>query len=149
MSAEAEKPSHTTLTREEGYRFRVRFDQAGMSELVTDEPPPLGTGQGPDPSRLLAAAIGSCLAASLLFCLGRAHLAVRGLEAAVEMTIGRNDQGRLRVQGVSVRLTPTVTPEVKARMGRCIEMFESFCTVRESVRRGIDVRVSVEPEVAA
>ena len=26
MSAEAEKPSHTTLTREEGYRFRVRFE---------------------------------------------------------------------------------------------------------------------------
>ena len=120
-----------------------------MSELVTDEPPPLGTGQGPDPSRLLAAAIGNCLAASLLFCLGRAHLSVRGLEAAVEMTIGRNDQGRLRVQGVSVQLTPLVTPEVKARMGRCMELFESFCTVTESVRRGIDVRVSVEPEVAA
>jgi uncharacterized OsmC-like protein len=69
MTEAAAKPSRTSLTREEGFRFRVRFDQDGMGELVTDEPPPLGQGRGPDPSRLLAAAIGNCLAASLLFCI--------------------------------------------------------------------------------
>ena len=31
--------------------------------------------------------------------------------------------------------------------GRCLEIFESFCTVTESVRHGIDVAVAVEPEV--
>jgi len=149
MTEAAAKPSLTTLTREEGFRFRVRFDQDGMGELVTDEPPPLGAGQGPDPSRLLATAIGNCLAASLLFCLGKARLEVRGLEAAVETTIGRNPDGRLRIQKVDVRLVPTVSAEVKAQMGRCLGLFESFCTVTESVRRGIDVTVSVNPEIAA
>ena len=149
MTEAAAKPSLTMLTREEGFRFRVRFDQDGMGELVTDEPPPLGAGQGPDPSRLLAAAIGNCLAASLLFCLGKARLEVRGLEAAVETTIGRSPDGRLRIQKVDVRLVPTVSAEVKAQMGRCLGLFESFCTVTESVRRGIDVAVSVNPEIAA
>jgi organic hydroperoxide reductase OsmC/OhrA len=149
MTEAAAKPSLTTLTREEAFRFRVRFDQDGMGELVTDEPPPLGAGQGPDPSRLLAAAIGNCLAASLLFCLGKARLEVRGLEAEVETTIGRSPDGRLRIQKVDVRLVPTVSAEVKAQMGRCLGLFESFCTVTESVRRGIDVAVSVNPEIAA
>ena len=31
----AEKPIRTTLAREEGYRFRVRFDQEGMPDLLT------------------------------------------------------------------------------------------------------------------
>jgi uncharacterized OsmC-like protein len=149
MTEAAAKPSLTTLTREEGFRFRVRFDQDGMGELVTDEPSPLGAGRGPDPSRLLAAAIGNCLAASLLFCLGKARLEVRGLEAAVETTIGRSPEGRLRIENVEVRLVPTVSAEVRAQMGRCLGLFESFCTVTESVRRGIDVKVSVNPEIAA
>lgn len=43
-------------------------------------------------------------------------------------------------------LTATVeTAEGRERMGRCLEIFESFCTVTESVRQGIDVKVSVEP----
>src|SRR6266508_5567496 len=123
MTEAAAKSSLTTLTREEGSRFRVRFDQDGMGELVTDEPSPLGAGQGPDPSRLLAAAIGNCLAASLLFCLGKARLEVRGLEASVETTIGRSPDGRLRIEKVDVRRVPTVSAEGKAQMGRCLGRF--------------------------
>jgi organic hydroperoxide reductase OsmC/OhrA len=144
-----DKAIRTTITREEGYRFRVRFDQEGVPELFTDESPPLGRGQGPTPSRLLAAAIGNCLAASLLFCMQKARLEPAALEAEVETTIARNAQGRLRIGGVVVRLVPHVTADVQARMGRCLELFESFCIVTESVRAGVDVKVSVEPETVA
>ena len=147
MSADAEKPTRTILTREEGFRFRVKFDRDGVPDLLTDDPPPLGRGAGPDPSRLLAAAVSNCLAASLLFCMQRARLDPRELEAEVDTAIGRNAEGRLRIQSVRVRLVVRVTPEVRARMGRCLEIFESFCTVTESVRHGIDVAVAVEPEV--
>lgn len=139
-----EKTTRTTIMQEEGYRFRVGFDEPSMPALITDEPAPLGKGAGPNPGRLLAAAIGNCLAASLLFCLEKAHVNVRGVDAVVDMTIGRNEQGRLRVRSVTVRVAPTVAPEDRERMGRCLELFESFCTVTESIRQGIDVKVNVE-----
>jgi len=96
---------------------------------------------------LLSAAVGQCLASSLLFCMGKAHLEPQGLEAEVLATTVRNPEGRLRVGGIRVRLMPAVTPEVEARMQRCLEVFESFCLVTESVRAGIDVQVAVEPRV--
>ncbi len=53
----------------DGYRFGVDFQMDGVPALVMDEPAPLGTGDGPDAARMLAAAIASCLSASALFCL--------------------------------------------------------------------------------
>ena len=116
----AEKPIRTTLAREEGYRFRVRFDQEGMPDLLTDEPPPLGRGSGPSPSRLLA----------------RARRASTSRGSRPRWTF-------------DVRLVPTVSEETRGRMGRCLEIYESFCTVTESIRAGLDVAVRVEPEVCA
>ena len=45
------------------FEFRIRFDDG--KELLMDEPEPLGSGKGPNPSRLISAAIGYCLSASL------------------------------------------------------------------------------------
>lgn len=140
-----EGTSRTTITREDGFRFRVRFDLDGAPDLLTDETPPLGKGTGPNPSRLLAAAIGNCLAASLLYCLERARVPVHGLEAVVGMTVGRSPEGRLRVTGVDVRLEPGVDAAHAARVPRCLDVFQSFCTVTESIRHGIDVKVAVQP----
>jgi organic hydroperoxide reductase OsmC/OhrA len=139
--------TRVNLSHEEGFRFRVRFGSDGGTTIVTDEPPPLGEGAGPNPLALLAAAIGQCLASSLLYCTRRAHLEVADLAAEVRATTVRNPEGRLRVGGISVRLLPTVTPEAAARMHRCLEVFESFCLVTESVRAGVDVSVAVEPRV--
>ena len=144
MSESAEKTSRTTLTREEGYRFRVRFDHEGMPDLLTDEAPPIGEGKGPNPSRLLATAVANCLAASLLFCLGKARLSVDGLEAEVVTEFARNEAGRLRIGGLRVRLSPQWTAETAAKAQRCLGIFESFCVVTESVRHGLPVTVEVD-----
>lgn len=146
----SEQQFSLTLSLQQEYQFQVDFGKPGVAPLLVDEPEPLGHGAGPNPTRLLGAAIGSCLGASLLFCLGKARIVPAGLRIAVEGRVERNPEGRLRVTHVTARLSPEVTPEDRARMGRCLEVFEQYCTVTESVRHGIDVTVAVEPvETAA
>jgi organic hydroperoxide reductase OsmC/OhrA len=115
-----------------------------VPDLITDESPPLGEGKGPNPSRLLATAVGNCLAASLLFCLGKARLSLDGLEAEVLTEFTRNEAGRLRIGSMKVRLLPKWTDETAAKARRCLQMFEDFCVVTEAVRHGVPVEVRVD-----
>jgi len=133
------------IEHQSGYEFRVVFDKPTHAPLRVDEPPPLGSDQGPNPARLLAAAIGSCLSASLAFCLNRAEIPLAGLSANVHADLVRNDRGRLRVGGVSVELHPKLAATTRDP-ATCLERFEDFCVVTESVRAGVPVQVSVEFE---
>jgi organic hydroperoxide reductase OsmC/OhrA len=129
--------------QQHGYQFSVDFEQDGVPTLLTDEPPPLGEGAGPNPARMLAAAVGNCMSASLKFCLDRAHIEVLDMSARVEGTMIRNERGRLRIGSMRVRLEPVVDPADVERMRRCLDMFEDFCIVGQSVRDGIDMSVDV------
>ncbi len=128
----------------DGYEFRIRFDKESMGELRTDEPPPLGHDAGPNPSRLLAAAIGNCLAASLLFCARRAKVPIGRITAEADVTLVRNERKRLRIGAVSVVLRPEIDGD-PALLSGCLGDFEDFCVVTQSVRDGFDVEVKVEP----
>lgn len=132
-----------------GYEFSVDFEQEGVPALLTDEPPPLGGGWGPNPARLLAAAVGNCMGASLRHCLGRSRVELLDLRARVEGTLARNERGRLRIGGLRVRLEPTIAPGDVERVGRCLELFEEFCIVGQSVRQGIELSVDVAPRAGA
>ena len=125
------------------YEFRVRFDKEGLPDLLTDEAAPVGRDAGPNPARLLAAAVANCLSASLLFCARRARVQVGPVHAEVKMQIVRNENKRLRVGKVQVVIDPHLPPEEREKAARCLEIFEDFCMVTESVRHGIDVEVSV------
>jgi organic hydroperoxide reductase OsmC/OhrA len=132
-----------TLDLKDGYRFDVDFLQDGVPGLVMDEPDPLGAGAGPNAVRVLGAAIGNCLGASLLFCLRRSHVEVGSLRVDVAGTVVRNEAGRYRVGEVRVKLHPDVAPADVERMGRCLGLFEDFCIVTQSVRDGVAVQVEV------
>ena len=123
------------------FRFNVKFEDA-MGSIVLDEPPPLGDGSGPDASRLLAAAIGNCLSASLLLCLQKSRLEVRSLKTGVTLSIGRNEKGRLRVRRGDVRIAVDVNGE-PAKVARCTGVFEEYCTVTASIRQAFPVDVQV------
>ena len=139
----AENRFRITLDLQHNYAFTAEFGLPGVPPLTLDEPPPLGGGVGPNAARLIAAAVGNCLAASLLFCLRKSRIQVRQLRATVEGSLVRNERGRLRLGEIQVRLAPEVAPEDRDRMGRCLELFEDFCIVTESVRQGIPVTVEV------
>ena len=127
------------------FQFRVRFDKDSYPALQTDEPPPLGTDAGPDPARLLAAAVGTCLSASLRFCLQKTGAGAEeaAVSADVHLQLVRNERKRLRVGHIAVRLHPPPTLDPRALVS-CLAGFEDFCIVTESVRRGIEVRVAVD-----
>ena len=135
-----------TLTRRQGLAFQADFGTEGIPPIPMDEPPPLGTGSGPNATRVLAAAIGNCLAASLVFCLQKARVEVGDLSVTVDGSLVRNEQGRMRIGNIRVRLHPDIDPADQAKIGRCLELFEDFCIVTQSVRSGISVDVSVEVE---
>lgn len=125
-----------------GYEFRVSFDKAGYQPLLTDEPAPLGKDEGPNPARLLAAAIGNCLAASLVFCLTRAGNPGVRVNATARVQLVRNERRRLRVGGVTVTLRPEGASDEALKT--CLSTFEDFCIVTQSVREGLSVTVDVE-----
>ncbi|MCP4043614.1 MAG: OsmC family peroxiredoxin, partial [Gammaproteobacteria bacterium] len=89
----------------EGYEFKVKFDAESMPDLVMDEPPPLGGRNGPNASRMLAAAVANCLSASLMFCVSKTEVSPNSMRTSVTGRIERNEKGRLRVEGFDVRIT--------------------------------------------
>jgi len=91
-----------SLARHRSYQFQVDFQERDLPALTLDEPPPLGEGRGPNASRVLAAAVGDCLSASLLYCLERAKIPVSDFEATVEGELVRNERGRMRIGGLRV-----------------------------------------------
>ncbi|NCQ34363.1 OsmC family protein [bacterium] len=131
------------IVQKDGYLFDVLFDDEKHASVEIDEPAPLGEDRAPNAVRYLAAAVGNCLSASLVFCARRKlKVAVTGLETDVHVEITRNEDKRLRVGRIVVNLN---LPEgrTKEELEGCMDLFESFCTVTESVRGGIDVDVRV------
>jgi len=131
------------LERIHDYQFRVAFDKPQFPDLQLDEPPPLGSDTAPNASRILAAAIGNCLSASLVFCASKAHLPIESLRTRVRTQIHRNDRKRLRVGSIHVEIEPKIAASEQGRAAECLSQFEDFCVVTESVRAGIPVEVTV------
>ncbi len=125
------------------YEFHVEFDKAHHAKLILDEPAPLGQDKAPNASRILAAAIGNCLSASLLFCAKKARVEIGRMETTVHVEVVRNEKGRLRIGKVRVEIDPRIPAEVREQAARCLELFEDFCTVTQSIRQGIDVEVAI------
>jgi organic hydroperoxide reductase OsmC/OhrA len=133
-----------TLEQEQDFDFRVQFDWPGNAELLLDEPEPLGQRHGPNAARLVAAAVGNCLSASLVFCLRTKFKQNPGpLRASVTGQLARNERGRMRIGGLSVKIELAEGAEVLQHLERCMAQFEDFCVVTESIRQGIPVDVEV------
>ena len=134
------------LTLRHDLAFLVNFDSRKIAAVNTDESPESGgSGEGPDASSLLAAAIGNCLSASLAFCLKKSRLELKDLKTNVEVKIARNEKGYLRVKQLKVKMHPEFkSPGDADRTERCKQIFQEYCIVTEAVRQGIPVEVEVE-----
>jgi uncharacterized OsmC-like protein len=134
---------YTKLKLRKGFEFKVVFDGADVPELIVDEIKPLGENAGPNPTRLLSAAVGHCISSSLLFCLLKARVKVKDLETEVKANVVRNEEGYLRVRSLDVQIRLDVQEDDKSRVARCLGIFENYCIVTQSVRKGIAVKVRI------
>jgi organic hydroperoxide reductase OsmC/OhrA len=133
-----------TVEQVDDYEFKVRFDKPQFEEYRLDEPPPIGHEAAPNAARVLSAAIGNCLSASLLFCARKVKVQLGPIRTVVRTQVLRNDRGRLRIGKVEVRIDPRIADAEKHKALRCLGLFEDYCVVTQSVRQGIDVQVAVE-----
>ena len=137
-----------TITQVGDYVFSVDFSKA-LPALRVDEAEPIGGGTGPHPEQLLIAGVANCLCASLVFALGKFRQDGGGVFAEATCRIGRNDDERLRIVGVDVRITLGATAADMPRIDRVLDQFQRFCTVSESVKLGIPIAVSVRDGTGA
>ena len=140
-----EKELTVNLELMKDYEFHVTFDPQ-TAKLIMDEPPPLGGGVGPNASKVLSAAVGNCLSASLLFCLKKIRVEPKTFRSTITTKMTRNEKGRLRIGSSHVAITVETDPEGRNRLSRCMDLFEDYCVVTQSVRGGIDVSVEVVDE---
>lgn len=138
-----EKTFCVEVEQEKDYVFKIDFGIEGIEDLIMDEPEPVGGGTGPNAERLIAAAIGNCLSASLLFCLRKSKVEVSGMQAKVEGVVARNEEGRWRIRELNVELTPEIEGDKVKQLERCIVIFEQFCVASQSIRQGIPLNVKV------
>jgi uncharacterized OsmC-like protein len=134
---------HAVLRQRQDFQFEIDFG-APRAVLLADENPPLGQGAGPSPVQLLCAAVGNCMADSLLFALRKFKQQPEPIRCEVRAEIGRNDQNRLRVLRLDVALTLGVPADQLEHLDRVLAQFEDFCTVGMSVAQGIPLAVSVK-----
>ncbi|MGD1990448.1 MAG: OsmC family protein [Chromatiales bacterium] len=132
-----------TLEHLEDYEFKVKFDKKILDDLLVDEPPPLGGLAGPNPSRLLAVSAANCLSASLLYCINRGDVPPASVTTEATVTIVRNEKKRLRIGRIDVALQMSEVLSGAPKMKRCMNLFEDFCVVSDSIRNGIPIGVEV------
>jgi uncharacterized OsmC-like protein len=131
------------LQRIAGYEFEVRFDWEKVPPLLLDEPEPLGGEMGPNAARLVGAAVANCLSASLVFCLEKAKQRINAINTNVAGAVRRNERGRWRVAQLDVHITLDLEADQPKRVDRCLNLFEDYCVVTASIRKGVQVNVRV------
>lgn len=141
MAEQTESPQFSVqLTLMEGYKFLLDFGD--MGQLFSDEPAPLGLGEGPNPARLLAASVANCLAASLVFAIRKFKEEPGTVSATVKGALERQE-GRWRIGRLNVVLQLGNSSDAMPHLERALAQFENFCVVTQSVRHGIAVDVQV------
>ena len=131
------------ITREENFRFSVDFGLEGMDPFYMDEPEPVGANTGPNASKVLAAAMANCLAASLMFCLQKSRVEIEDMKATARGLLRRNEDRRWRITEINVDLYPKVPEDKGKQLERCKEIFDDFCIVSKSIEQGIPVNIKV------
>ncbi|UCE12399.1 MAG: OsmC family protein [Candidatus Heimdallarchaeota archaeon] len=128
-------------------QFTTTFDK-DFPELMFDEEKTVGGEEKyPNPSRVLTAAVASCLSASLTLCLNKARIPVDLMETRATCTIGPNEEGYQRISGIDVKIIPKWDSEIDLKKKtRCAKIFKKLCVATNAVTSGVPINVDVQLE---
>jgi uncharacterized OsmC-like protein len=129
----------------EGFKFSSQAFEGELlhgAPVLTDEPDPVGSNAGPSTPAMLAMAVGHCLSASLVETLRHAGIHVKELRTEAISVVAPNEEGLPRIKQINVSIRPVVDKE-SGNIKRCIDVFEKYCTVCQSIRPAIPVHVEV------
>lgn len=149
MNGKEQRNFKVNIKHVDKYRFRSQASEDGVDHgdaFYSDEPNPVGDASAPATPALFAASLGHCLSAALLEALRKSRIDVLGSETEAVAVVKLNSDGLPRIDHVDIKIKPTIR-ENNARKERCADIFENYCTVTASVKKGIDVRVNVEWEI--
>jgi len=134
------------LDLEDEMIFKCDLGQIKMQDLFIDEKHLKEENRiGPNPAMLLALAILGCLQASFTFCLQKKNFTLEDIRGRAEIVTSRNEKGFWRVKRINVKINPKIDdPIMRKRADQCRKMFEQYCIVTQSVRRGIEVNVDLD-----
>jgi uncharacterized OsmC-like protein len=145
MRNQAERHFGVHIDFVEGFKFRSQAFEGDLehgAHVLTDEPDPVGSNAGPSTPAMLAMAVGHCLSASLVETLRHAGIHVKELRTEAISVVAPNEDGLPRIKQINVSIRPVVDKE-SGNIKRCIDVFEKYCTVCQSIRPAIPVHVEV------
>jgi len=145
MRNQAERHFGVHIDFVEGFKFSSQAFEGELlhgATVLTDEPDPVGSNAGPSTPAMLAMAVGHCLSASLVETLRHAGIHVKELRTEAVSVVAPNAEGLPRIKQINVSIRPVVDKE-SGNIKRCIDVFEKYCTVCQSIRPAIAVHVEV------
>lgn len=145
MRNQAERHFGAHIEFVEGFKFKSQAFEGDLTHgepVITDEPDPIGSNAGPSTPSMLAMAVGHCLSASLVETLRHAGIYVKSLTTEAIAVVVPNAEGNPRIKQINVTISPVLDKE-SGNIGRCIAVFENYCTVCQSIRPAIPVHVEV------
>lgn len=128
-------------------QFTTTFDKLFPELLFDEEKTVGGEDKYPNPSRVLIAAVASCLSASLTLCLNKARIPVDHMETIATCTLTQNEEGYQRIAQIDVDIIPKWDSSIKMKKKtRCVRIFKNLCVATNAVINEVPINVDVQLE---
>lgn len=93
---------------------------------------------------LLGASIGNCLIGALLLCMSKKREKIEEIKAEVKISFKTTPEGYKRIDKIEVKMMTEGADTNSKNYKRCLEIFEQYATVNESVKAGIPITAEIE-----
>lgn len=135
-----------SLKLQEKMLYRCNVGHVKMQDLYIDERNKKKTDKiGPSPVKLLALSVLACLSACFEFCLQKKGFTLSDLDGIAEVTFTRKDKEIWRIKKIDIELLPKIdNPEMHKSVAQCKRLFEQYCIISESLRKGMEINVNLK-----